>query len=329
MRESIKIAPLYIAMIGVPILMFLFLLSYVFFPYANTILMPLIIAGLLVFGVSGAREVYLQKQKETGIKLNGNLYGKTVTHGGVIKENGAKHVTVKIKRFNIVTRKIEPNIFKIGADKFTTVLDALILIKEKKDKTLSMRYSCRMGICGSCGMVVNGKPVLACETNVLKNAKNDEIEVAPMQGNPILKDLVDDFDDFFEKHQSINPYLYRKNKNEQYAAKEEFRQTQEEIERFLPYSYCIMCGLCMDACPIVNTNPSFIGPQALSQVYRYKSDTRDQKENRIENVDVLEGIWSCEFAGACSKVCPKGVDPATAIQLLKSDAMKNIIKKDE
>jgi succinate dehydrogenase / fumarate reductase, iron-sulfur subunit len=332
MRESILMAPMYIALFGTPILMFMALLSYLFYSAALPFLQILIIIGLIVFGVSGIREVYLQKHTLRGRSVEVNLYGKGIISDDKSESigNNKKEVTLNLSRFNMFTTQIEKYTYKINVDKFTTVLDALLQVKEKKDNSLSMRYSCRMGICGSCGMVINGKPALACECNILKNVKDGQIEVGPMQAHPILKDLVNDFDDFFSKHSSMKPYLYRKDKEEQYLAKKEYVQSQEQIEQFLPYSYCIMCGLCMDACPIVNTNPDFIGPQPLSQVYRYYADSRDQlKDKRIEKADVIEGLWSCEFAGACSKVCPKGVDPATAIQLLKSEAMKsNIIKKE-
>jgi succinate dehydrogenase / fumarate reductase iron-sulfur subunit len=145
-----------------------------------------------------------------------------------------------------------------------------------------------------------------------------------MQGHPLLKDLATDFDDFFEKHMSVQPRLYRIDAKEQYAAKKEYHQTREEVDRFLPYSYCIMCGLCEDACPRVNTNPNFKGPQALAKEYRYYADSRDQLgKKRLLDADRLDGVWGCEFAGACSKVCPKGVDPAAAIQLLKTELMSN------
>ncbi len=324
MRESIRMIPMYAAMIGVPILMFLNVLSYFVYPQAKIYIVPLITIGLLVFGGLGAREVYLQKPIHTGIPVDLKEGDKEAYESVTEKENEEhRDITLKIKRFNPTLGAFDMHAYGVAANRFTTVLDALLDVKEKKDSTISMRYSCRMGICGSCGVVINGKPALACETNVLNNLKEDVIEVGPMQGHPLLKDLVDDFDDFFKKHASIDPHLSRKNATEQYSAKKEYKQTQEEIEKFLPYSYCIMCGLCMDACPVVNTNPNFIGPQPLSQVYRYHADSRDQAgTERIAKVDILEDLWSCEFAGACSKVCPKGVDPATAIQLMKGEAVK-------
>jgi succinate dehydrogenase / fumarate reductase iron-sulfur subunit len=116
--------------------------------------------------------------------------------------------------------------------------------------------------------------------------------------------------------------MVREDKREKYKLGEAFGQSQEDVERFLPYSYCIMCGLCLDACPVINSNPKFIGPQALSQAYRYHKDNRDQAgDARLDLIDKIEGVWACEFAGSCSEVCPKGVGPAAAIQLLKAEAI--------
>ncbi|PSN97635.1 succinate dehydrogenase iron-sulfur subunit, partial [Candidatus Marsarchaeota G2 archaeon ECH_B_SAG-F08] len=150
-----------------------------------------------------------------------------------------------------------------------------------------------------------------------------DLTVEPMRGHPVLRDLVTDFEDFFERHKSVSPWLIRKDIEEKFRAEKEYTQTRTELDYYLPFSYCIKCGLCVDACPVVNTNPKFVGPQALSQAYRYYADSRDEGlTQRLESLDSLEGVWGCEFAGSCSRVCPKGVDPALAIQLLKAEIAK-------
>jgi succinate dehydrogenase / fumarate reductase iron-sulfur subunit len=227
-----------------------------------------------------------------------------------------------VKRLDPKTRAFVENSFQVEADQFTCVLDILIAVKEKQDHTLSMRYSCNMGICGSCGMVINGKPRLACETNVF-SLGSSTINVGPMEAHPLLKDLVTDFDEFFAKHRTVKPWLVRKDTEEQYKAEKEYAQTHRQVDYFLDFAQCIKCGLCVDACPVSNTNRRFIGPQALAQAYRYNSDSRDQGEaERLDSLDRMEGVWGCEFAGACSAVCPKGVDPALTIQQLKLNIMK-------
>lgn len=213
--------------------------------------------------------------------------------------------------------------YELRLDRFETVLSALLHIKESLDPTLAVRYSCRMGVCGSCGMVVNGRPRLACETNVY-SLGSAEISVGPMEGHPLLRDLVCDFDEFFENHSSVDPWLVRTDVEEKFSSAKEFPQTRSEQDQYLPFANCIKCGLCVDACPVANTNPTFVGPQALSQALRYNLDSRDQGSDiRLELIDRLEGVWGCEFAGSCSRVCPKGVDPALAIQLLKLDVAKH------
>ncbi len=233
-----------------------------------------------------------------------------------------KAIRLTVKKFDPETRRFTEAGYEVQADKFTAVLDLLIAVKERQDHTLSMRYSCNMGICGSCGMVINGKPRLACETNVF-SLGTDAIRVGPMEAHPLLKHLVTDFDDFFAKHKSVKPWLVRKDIAEQRAAEKEYSQTRSQVDYFLDFAHCIKCGLCVDACPVNNTNPHFVGPQALSQAYRYNCDSRDEGEReRLDLIDRMEGLWGCEYAGACSHVCPKGVDPALTIQLLKLDVLR-------
>jgi succinate dehydrogenase / fumarate reductase iron-sulfur subunit len=231
-------------------------------------------------------------------------------------------VEFTVRRFDPRTGRFRVSGYTIEVDRFTTVLDALIRLKEEQDPTLSVRYSCNMGICGSCAMVINGKPRLACETN-LYSLNTKKIRVSPMQAHPLLRDLVTDFDDFFEKHKSVTPWLVRRSPEEKFAAEKEYVQTTRQVDYYLNFSYCIKCGLCVDACPVSNTNPRFVGPQALSQAYRYNCDSRDEGEQqRLLQLDTMDGVWGCEFSGSCSLVCPKGVDPALAIQSLKLDLMR-------
>jgi succinate dehydrogenase / fumarate reductase iron-sulfur subunit len=232
-----------------------------------------------------------------------------------------KTIRLRARRFDDQARAFRVSEYEVQADRFTSVLDALLTVKERQDPTLSLRYSCNMGICGSCAMVINGKPRLACETNIF-SLGSELIRVGPMEAHPILRDLVTDFDDFFAKHASVTPWLVRRDLEEKFRAEAEYVQTRSQVDNFLDYAHCISCGLCVDACPVNNTNPHFVGPQALSQAYRYNCDSRDQGEReRLESLDRMDGVWGCEYAGACSRVCPKGVDPALTIQRLKLDLM--------
>jgi len=198
-----------------------------------------------------------------------------------------------------------------------TVLSALLYAKEQIDHSIAIRFSCRMASCGSCGMKINGLPRLACYTPVTEFG-DSPITVEPLDTYPLVRDLVTDFHGFFAKHQSIRPFIARRDLAEQETSESEYAQSPRELEDFLQFSYCIKCGLCNAACPTMATDSHFIGPQALGQAYRYTVDSRDEGAlERLRAVDEEHGIWRCHFAGACTFVCPKGVDPALAIQRLK------------
>lgn len=203
----------------------------------------------------------------------------------------------------------------------TTVLEALHIIKEQHDPTLAWRSSCRMGVCGSCGMLINGEPRLACQTQVL-HLGSKVVELRPMANYPVTRDLVPDLSSLFSKHAAISPHILRPDQREVDSPTGEFIQSPAELESYLQFSYCIKCGLCLAACPTVATDPDFLGPQALAQAYRYSADTRDGGlDSRRGVLDRFHGVFQCHMAGACSAACPKGVDPAFAIQLLKREVV--------
>lgn len=198
-----------------------------------------------------------------------------------------------------------------------TMLEALHALKHGQDPTLAWRSSCRMGICGSCGMYINGLPRLACQTQVL-HLEADAVEIAPLPNYPNVKDLVPDLEPLFEKHAAVRPYLITADQIEASQPTGEYLQTPEEREFYGQFSICIKCGLCMAACPTMATDPDFLGPQPMAQAYRYTVDCRDAGlAQRLEALDVMHGPYQCHLAGACTEACPKGVDPALAIQLLK------------
>ncbi len=206
--------------------------------------------------------------------------------------------------------------WQIDAPQGMTVLDALFAVKEEFDGSLAFRCSCRMGVCGSCGMMINGLPRLACNTQV--GALGPVIRVSALPNHDVIKDLVPDLTATFAKHRSVRPYLIRRDLAEREKPTREFSQTPEAMAGYIQFSYCLKCSLCLAACPTQASVPAFLGPQALAQVYRYAADTRDDGfAERAGAVDGLHGAFGCHLAGACSEACPKGVDPALGIQLLK------------
>jgi len=242
---------------------------------------------------------------------------------------GSRNLTLWIYR-QTEDRKDGPTLRKYGVPytRGMTVLEALHYVKEKIDPTLSYRYSCRMGICGSCAMTINGVPMLACETQV-SQLDSDTVTVEPLRNFPVVRDLVTDMDRFFAAHRSVKPYLIRRDVGYQESSEREYLQTDEERLNYLQFSYCIMCGLCDAACPIFSADQRFLGPQALAQSYRYMADRRDEGfEDRVNDVDHSHGCWRCHLAGSCSVVCPKGVDPELGIQLLKRLIIKKRLRLD-
>ncbi len=204
------------------------------------------------------------------------------------------------------------------------VLDALNYIKDNLDGTLSYRWACRMGVCGSCGMMVNGQPLLTCAT-YLERLLPGPIRVEPLKGFPVIRDLVGDITDFLEKLSRVKPWIVRE--EEKPLAEGEYLQTPEQLADYEQYSMCINCMLCYAACPIYELEPDFIGPAAIAIAQRYNLDSRD--EGVQERLDVLsqhDGIWACTFVGECSVVCPKNVDPAGAIQRYKVAATADWFK---
>lgn len=197
------------------------------------------------------------------------------------------------------------------------VLDALNYIKDEVDGSLSYRWSCRMGVCGSCGMTVDGEPVLTCATYLSKYSGT--VRVEPLRAFPVVRDLVVEIGDFLTKLKSVKPWLVRR--EEKPPAEGEYLQTPAELARYKQYSMCINCLLCYSACPIVPLEHDFVGPAAIALAQRYNLDSRDQgAAERMEALSRHEGIWGCTFVGECSVVCPKHVDPAGAIQRYKLDA---------
>ena len=239
----------------------------------------------------------------------------------------AKDIVFRVRRFNPETdAKPYYQDYKIHVKPGMTILDGLNFIREFVDNTLSWRVSCRMGVCGSCAMMANGKPMLACNNQIL-NVTDDVLVLAPLVNFDIIKDLVPDLSDMFKKHIELRPYLHREDKEEQENPTGEYWQSEEQLEEYLQFSYCIRCGACMAACPTLATDVEYMGPMPLAQSYRWEADNRDQGFDERKLVAGDDGgAFSCHYAGECSSVCPKGVDPARAIQLLKRKLVMDYFK---
>jgi fumarate reductase iron-sulfur subunit len=198
------------------------------------------------------------------------------------------------------------------------VLDALNYIKDELDGSLSHRWSCRMAVCGSCGMMVDGKPSLTCKDAL--SDYGDKVEVAPLANFPIVRDLVVELEGFLEKLKSVKPYILRA--KERALEEGTHRQSPAQLEEFKQFSYCINCMLCYSACPVVANEPEFIGPAAIALGHRYNMDSRDEGQHERNEIFRGEGtVFSCSYANECSEVCPKHVDPAAAVNQAKFNAV--------
>jgi succinate dehydrogenase / fumarate reductase iron-sulfur subunit len=206
----------------------------------------------------------------------------------------------------------------------STVLDALIRLKAEQDGTLTMRYSCRASICGSCGMEINGAEKLACKTQIRDELeRHGRIKIAPFKNMPVIKDLVVDMNPFWQSVREITPWL------EAPSDKENIPIPKETMATFHNADNCIMCGACVAACTSREVSPGFLGPAALAKAYRFENDPRDRaKEPRLEALMAPNGIWDCCRCNYCVEVCPKDVQPMEQIIRLRRAAIQTGLKDE-
>jgi succinate dehydrogenase / fumarate reductase iron-sulfur subunit len=237
-------------------------------------------------------------------------------------------VGLKIWRFNARSGDRELQEFEIDAPEEATLLDCLDIVKDQHDGTLAFRKSCRMMICGSCGMRMDGAAVLACKMRMYDVAQAGHVPVISAMGNlPIVKDLVVDMNPFWDKFKSVDPFL-QPGYDEPMDGKENLIR-QERMNVIHKEALCINCGCCVSECNAMESDPMFTGPQALAKAMRFVGDPRDgQKVARLEKLNDEHGIWECTRCYFCNERCPKGVDPRDAIAKLGAESMKEGIDRD-
>lgn len=219
-----------------------------------------------------------------------------------------KIVEFKIRRFDPEHNKHYLSTYKVPTRTGMTILDALLYIKDNLDGTLTFRHQCRMGQCGSCGVMVNGKPMLACYTQVLQLGVGT-LDIEPLSNLSVIKDLVVDFDPFFEKFVKIKPLLIKAEK--ELKKPTEFIQVPSDFKRYWDKSICTKCSLCYSSCP-AEIDKRFLGPASLTHNYRFLVDTRDEGlSDRLK--DATETIWLCTSCDSCTLSCPKDIDCALAL----------------
>ena len=237
-------------------------------------------------------------------------------------------VALKIWRYDSSTGDRVLRDYEFDAPDEATLLDCLDIVKDKMDGTLAYRKSCRMMICGSCGMRMDGAAVLACKIRMYDIAQSGRIPVISAMGNlPIVKDLVVDMVPFWDKFKAMKPYLQPG--FDQPEDGKEYSISQERMNAVHKEALCINCGCCVSECNAMESDPEFLGPQALAKGMRFVGDPRDaRKVERLEQYSGEHGIWECTRCFFCNERCPKGVDPRDAIAKLGAEAIKEGIDRD-
>jgi len=233
-----------------------------------------------------------------------------------------KSVKFKIKRFDPDSKfKKEPyfQAYDVEIKEGMTVLVTLLQIKDRLDGTLTLRHSCRSAICGSCAVMINGFPKLACKTLVLPEfEKKGDMVIEPLTNFSVIKDLVVDFNPFWQKIEKMTPFLFPRE-----GAEDKYKVTKEASKKIDSVQKCIMCGSCNAACNALEIDPRYLAPAALAKTWRFVGDIRaTKKEKRLERSSEDHGIWSCVRCVHCTQYCPKDVAPLRAIERLRAEAIK-------
>ena len=232
-------------------------------------------------------------------------------------------VSLSVKRFDPDADSPAPyhQEYRLELEESATVLDGLIKVREEIDGTLALRCSCRSAICGSCAMRVNGQAALACKTKVADAApaSGAPILVEPAGNAEVVKDLVVDFQPFWDKVRAVQPWLQPEGPQPQ----EEYVVPDRSMLHLAGVMSCIMCGACVSDCTVLEVDESFLGPAALAKAYRFVADPRDDADlSRLGELNEHGGIWDCTRCMACVEVCPKDVAPMDRIMALRDKAMQ-------
>jgi succinate dehydrogenase / fumarate reductase iron-sulfur subunit len=229
--------------------------------------------------------------------------------------------TLKVWRFD-PQADAEPyyQSYQVPVTKGMTVLQGLFHVTDRLDGSLSYRFCCRAGVCGSCAMYINGAYRLACETQI-GLFPDGQITIGPLPRLRVIKDLVVDLEPFFAKYEMIKPYLINNSRppeKERYQSPKDRKKLNEMID-------CILCASCYSSCPTVwmsEEKDGYLGPAALTKAWRFVADSRDEgTKERMEVIASENGLWRCHTAFNCVEACPKHINPTEAIQNLKKKAI--------
>jgi succinate dehydrogenase / fumarate reductase iron-sulfur subunit len=236
-------------------------------------------------------------------------------------------VALKVWRYDPESGERMLREYEVDAPEWACLLDVLDLIKDKHDGTLAYRKSCRMMICGSCGMRMDGRAILACKERMKPIVDAGHVPVISPMGNlPVLKDLVVDMGPFWNKIRAVKPWL---DPGYDEVAEKERVVSQQQMNAIHKEALCIMCGCCVSECNSMESDPEFLGPAALAKGFRFVGDARDHADiERLNTLNEEHGIWDCTRCYFCNERCPKGVDPRDAIAKLGAESIKQKVDHD-
>lgn len=205
--------------------------------------------------------------------------------------------------------------------KLQTILDCVTYVQRKLDPHLSYRYSCRVGVCGTCAMMVNGVPRWTCRTQASNFSRHRRIRIAPLANFPVIKDLVVDMEPLFEKWMAAGgAFTPSGSDHGDFAAIEPGSASRKAVDDAIE---CIGCGICHAACDVVSWNPDYAGPAALNRAWTLLNDERASISSRsLDAVMSDSGCFSCHTTRSCTRHCPKHLDPSSSIAGLKSKALR-------
>lgn len=216
--------------------------------------------------------------------------------------------------------------FTVPEQESQTVLDVVAWIQQNADPTLSYRYACRVGMCGSCAMTVNGQPRWTCRTHVKKVAAGNRLEIGPLRNLPVIKDLATDMDPFFEKWVAAEGVFHpQKTRDDAIELIDPADAARVEADRAIE---CINCAVCYAACDTVTNNPAYLGPAALNRAWTLLNDVKDaERQGILDAVSTGGGCHNCHSQGSCTRFCPNELSPLDSIAGLKRATAKSFFKQ--
>jgi fumarate reductase iron-sulfur subunit len=215
--------------------------------------------------------------------------------------------------------------FEVPRHPSQTVLDVVTHIQRHLDPTLAYRYACRVGMCGSCAMMVNGVPRWTCRTHIDSVSKNNELTVGPLRNLPVIRDLVTDMREFFDKWaRAKGEFRGGQTKQDDFAKVPPLSESRKQVDAGIE---CIGCGVCYAACDVVKWNPDYLGPAALNRAWTLVNDVREENNpERLRAVAGDAGCHACHSHVSCTERCPKHLSPTASIAGLKRAVTKAVLK---